>query len=401
MAGIGDLASWLNLRGSRNGALPAEAVVPPGDGPLVLVCGTGAGNGAGIVQALRRRRRGLRLGALGPVVTARGERPIPQVLAEPPADPAAARALVQRLTPAAIVLTDGTIPAALVAAADEAELPVTLIADRHQIAAAAARTAWRGMRRGPLMRVSRVIVPDTAAEEAALRAGIAPQRIDVTGSAPPVLPALSCNMREHAALRPLLAHRLVWLAAALPAAEAPAILAAHRAVISAHHRALLIVAPARPEDAPLIAAAAEAEGLAVARRDEDDELTADIQLLLAEDSHELGLWYRLAPISFMGGTLIVADSAPRHPFEPAALGSAILHGQHLPVHADVWSMLDRAGAARLVRGAVQLGAAIEELGAPDAAARMALAAWRQATAGAEINRRIAEAVLSDLPEDGP
>ena len=32
---------------------------------------------------------------------------------------------------------------------------------------------------------------------------------------------------------------------------------------------------------------------------------------------------------------------------------------------------------------------------------MALAAWRQATAGAEINRRIAEAVLSDLPEDGP
>ncbi|MCP5916417.1 hypothetical protein NL317_30815, partial [Klebsiella pneumoniae] len=74
---------------------------------------------------------------------------------------------------------------------------------------------------------------------------------------------------------------------------------------------------------------------------------------------------------------------------------------HLPVHADVWSMLDRAGAARLVRGAVQLGAAIEELGAPDAAARMALSAWRQATAGAEINRRIAEAVLSDLPEDGP
>ena len=46
------------------------------------------------------------------------------------------------------MLTDGTIPAALVAAADEAELPVTLIADRHQIAAAAARTAWRGLRRG-------------------------------------------------------------------------------------------------------------------------------------------------------------------------------------------------------------------------------------------------------------
>ena len=162
-----------------------------------------------------------------------------------------------------------------------------------------------------------------------MRAGIAPPRIEIVGLSAPVATPLRCNLREYAALRPMLANRHVWLAAALPAVEAPAVMAAQRAVLSSHHRALLIAAPVRPEDAAPIAAAAEAAGLTVARRDQDEEPDAEVNVLVAEDSAELGLWYRLAPVAFMGGTLIAGEATPRHPHEPAGLGAAILHGPHL------------------------------------------------------------------------
>ena len=42
--------------------------------------------------------------------------------------------------------------------------------------------------------------------------------------------------------------------------------------------------------------------------------------------------------------------------------------------------------------------AVEDLTAPDQAASLSHAAWTVATDGAAVIRRIAEAVLSDLPE---
>ena len=397
MAGIGDLAFWLHLRAPRaDGPLP-EPVVPPGDGPLVLICCGGA-TLSGLPQALRQGRPGLRLGALGPVAVDRGDAAVPMVLPEPPGDPLTARALVDQLEPAALILTDGTLPAALIAACDDAGVPVTMVADRQQLAAAAARSVWRGARRGPMSRLSSVLVPDDASREAALNEGIAPARIEVVGTAAPVLAPLPCNMREHAALRPMLHDRHVWLAAGLPLAEAEPVLAAQVAILSARHRALLIVAPASADEAPAIAVAAEALGLAVARRAEDEEPAADVQVMVAEDCAELGLWYRLAPVVFMGGTLVPGDCVPRHPFEPAGLGATIVHGPHLPVQPEAWRDLIRAGATMRVAGPEALPQAIEELGAPDQAAQLAHAAWMVSTAGADVTRRIAETVLSNLPE---
>ena len=399
MAGIGDLAYWWQLRGPRPEGDPSDLVLPPGDGPLVLMCG-GASDLRGLAQELRRRRPGLRLGALGPVAVERGDRAVPAVLPEPPSDPISARLLVEQAAPAALVLTDGVLPAALIAACDEGDVPITLVANPTQLAAAAARRVWRGARRGPVTRLSRVLVPDEVAHEAALREGIAPQRIEVIGTAAPILPPLRCNMRELAALRPMLRDRRVWLAASLPLREVVPVLAAQENLLSAHHRALLIIAPARAEEAAAIADAAEARGLAVALREAVDP-GPDIQVLVAEDSAELGLWYRLASVTYMGGTLTNGAGVARHPFEPAALGSAIVHGPHLSAQAADWQGLDRAGGASRIQAASALPAAIEDLSAPDAAARLARSAWEVSTAGAEITRRIADAILSDLPEGAP
>jgi 3-deoxy-D-manno-octulosonic-acid transferase len=59
---------------------------------------------------------------------------------------------------------------------------------------------------------------------------------------------------------------------------------------------------------------------------------------------ELGLFYRLAPIVFMGGSLI--ERGGQNPIEAVKLGASIVHGPHVFNFTDVYEALDSAGGAR-------------------------------------------------------
>src|SRR4029079_13721805 len=58
----------------------------------------------------------------------------------------------------------------------------------------------------------------------------------------------------------------------------------------------------------------------------------------------LGLFYRLAPIVFMGGSLI--PHGGQNPIEAVKLGASIVHGPHVFNFSDVYEALDAAGGAR-------------------------------------------------------
>jgi 3-deoxy-D-manno-octulosonic-acid transferase len=60
---------------------------------------------------------------------------------------------------------------------------------------------------------------------------------------------------------------------------------------------------------------------------------------------ELGLFYRLAPIVFMGGSLV--EHGGQNPIEAIKLGAAIVHGPHVFNFSDVYKALDGAGGARV------------------------------------------------------
>jgi 3-deoxy-D-manno-octulosonic-acid transferase len=69
---------------------------------------------------------------------------------------------------------------------------------------------------------------------------------------------------------------------------------------------------------------------------------------------ELGLFYRLAGIVLVGKSL--TGRGGQNPIEPAKLASAILHGPHVANFADVYALLDGAGAAARVHDAEELAA---------------------------------------------
>lgn len=176
--------------------------------------------------------------------------------------------------------------------------------------------------------------------------------------------------------------------------ELEQISAAQRQASRRAHRLLLLLIPAVPAEAAEMAQRLRDDGFVVSCRSDGAEPDEATQIYLADSAAEMGLWYRLAPFTFMGGTL--EGLGGRHPFEPAALGSAVLHGPVTAGHAPAYQRLASAGASRAVRSAADLGNAVEVLLAPDKAAAMAHAAWDVTSSGAGVTNRVVDLIRAHL-----
>ncbi|WP_187393869.1 3-deoxy-D-manno-octulosonic acid transferase [Oceaniovalibus sp. ACAM 378] len=219
-------------------------------------------------------------------------------------------------------------------------------------------------------------------------------RVETVGWLESSVAALPCNEAEWTGLSETLDARPVWLAADVPMAEIPAVIAAHRFASRLSHRLLLILVPADVATGPALRAQLESQGLRTMLRSADEEPEPDTQVYVADSVGEMGLWYRLAPVTYLGHTLDGGNG--RSPMEPAALGSVVVHGPDTGAHGAVVERLHRAGGHMPVADATELGRAIERLLAPDKVADLAHRAWAELTSGAEAADRALELVGAAL-----
>jgi 3-deoxy-D-manno-octulosonic-acid transferase len=82
-------------------------------------------------------------------------------------------------------------------------------------------------------------------------------------------------------------------------------------------------------------------------------------IYIADTVGEMGLFYRLAPLVLMGGSLV--EHGGQNPIEPAKLGAAILHGPHIHNFTEVFDVLDRSRGAIMVKDTAGLARAVSEL----------------------------------------
>ena len=221
------------------------------------------------------------------------------------------------------------------------------------------------------------------------RIGADPDLIEVTGRLQEGCAALSCDEETRTDMAETLAPRPIWLAAMIQPDEFPTVIEAHRQAIRAAHRLMLILVPNKPEEGDDMVASLSEQGLRYIRWSDGGFPEETTQVLVADTYGEMGLWYRLSPVTLMGSSL-TSGHGGRDPYEPAALGSAILYGPNVTRHIQSYSRFARAGAARIVRDASTLSSAVLRLNAPDQAASMAQAAWEVATEGAEVTDRVLE-----------
>lgn len=290
----------------------------------------------------------------------------------------------------------GWIIAPLAQEADKRGIPLFLL-DAH--ADGFQTNVWRGQglsQRRALKLFSTFLARDSEAETALRKMGVEAEDIFIAGRMQQGVPSLSCNEADLNALSLALNSRPTWLAASVRAEELDIILPAHFRASRAAHRLLLILVPDDENECEAFKDALDQHQFRYTVWPETDGLSDETaQVLLAEDPFELGLWYRISPVSFVGASL-VAGHGGHNPYAAANLGSAMLYGPNVGKHLESYSRFAAAGGARIVRDVDTLTAAVSQLSAPDRAAQMAMAAWEIATEGADVTDRITSLVHDAL-----
>lgn len=318
-------------------------------------------------------------------------------VAPTPANRAEADALLQHWTPDVLLWGSNDLHPKVLAEADRHGLPSLFIDAGAQ--GRLPNAGWRpGQLRKRLRSFSRVLAASDKARSRLVRIGAAPDRCETVGRFSDAPPPPDHNAAELSDMIRIIGPRPVWLALDVPPGEIAGVLAAHRHAARHSPRLLLILVPERPDD-PITETALSQSPFLIARRDAGQDPEEQHHILLADIGGETGLWLRLAPVSYMGGTL--SGTGHPDPFAAAALGTAIIHGHRSPPELqDAYDGLARAGATRMIADMQALPQALTTLLAPDRAAQMATTAWEVATAGAPTLNRV-EDLLIEIRDGAP
>ena len=160
-------------------------------------------------------------------------------------------------------------------------------------------------------------------------------------------------------LRAAVAGRALLLAARTPPGEDEIVAVAHRLLGERHPGLLTIIVPRHPERGQPIADMLAAQGLRAKRRSLSDLPDATTDIYIADTIGELGTFYALSPIAFIGGSLV--KHGGQNPIEAVRHGTAVLTGPHTHNFTDAYNALLRAKGAEAVSDAATLA---------DAASRM-------------------------------
>src|SRR5882757_3754507 len=175
-------------------------------------------------------------------------------------------------------------------------------------------------------------------------AALGSRNVITTGNLKLDVPAPPADPAKLERLMAVTRGRPIIVAASTHPGEEDILLEAHRKLTAFFPSLLSVIVPRHPSRGEAITRSVAASGLHVARRSREELPTATTHIYVADTMGEMGLFYRLAPIVFMGGSLI--EHGGQNPIEAVKLGASIVHGPHIFNFTDVYEALDAAGGAR-------------------------------------------------------
>jgi 3-deoxy-D-manno-octulosonic-acid transferase len=280
--------------------------------------------------------------------------------------PAAARRFLAHWKPDLVVFAESELWPNLVFGAKARGARLALVSARMTQASADRWKKAAGAARWVLTAFDLVLPQDD--ESAARIAGLGAKpagrlNLKLAGAALPVpAPAL-------AELRRAAAHRPVLLAASTHPGEDEIAIEALGHIRSLYPNALLVIAPRHPTRAAEVAALARGAGFSADRRTEAPFGASDVHV--ADTLGELGLWFALADLSLIGGSLLPGVGG-HNPLEPARLARPFASGPHVDNWSAVFAGLASEAAYVPVVDARSVAVAfIETVADPQAAAARA------------------------------
>lgn len=193
-------------------------------------------------------------------------------------------------------------------------------------------------------------------EDAARLRALGATQVEEAGNLKDDAAPLPVDPAALAQLQQVCAGRALWLAASTHANEETMVAQAHRMVMAQHPHALCIIVPRHAVRGDTIAAELREAGFTVTQRSKQQLPDATTSIYLADTMGELGLFYRLCDLAFIGGSLVAHGG--HNPLEPARLGCALLSGPHMHNFASIAERFTQAGALTVTPTAGALGEAI-------------------------------------------
>ena len=172
------------------------------------------------------------------------------------------------------------------------------------------------------------------------------RNVVVTGNLKLDVPAPPADFTKLEWLMSVTRGRPIIVAASTHPGEEEILVEAHRTLAGFFPSLLTVIVPRHPGRGEAVAEMIEASGLRASIRSHEELPTAATDIYVADTMGELGLFYRLSPVVFIGGSLI--RHGGQNPIEAIKLGAALVHGPHVFNFADVYAALDGAGGARVV-----------------------------------------------------
>jgi len=308
--------------------------------------------------------------------------------------PGYVRSFLDHWRPDLAVFTESEIWPNLILESSARGIPLTLVNARMT---SRSYRRWRrnsGVARPLFSRFALVLAQSEALARRFKRLGAS--GATVSGNLKIDTPPPPVDQLELERLKAALEGRPLLLAAATHEGEEAIVAEAHRRLREQLPQLLTIIAPRHPERGPAIAEWLRSQGIAAVRRAVGELPARDCEIYIADTLGELGTFYRLATVAFIGGSLV--DRGGHNPIEAVRHGAVVLTGPHWQNFNDTYEALIERGGAIAVRSAAELAEAVAPLLADEAE----LARMRERAEGALAGLsgalpRTLEALLRYLP----
>jgi 3-deoxy-D-manno-octulosonic-acid transferase len=122
---------------------------------------------------------------------------------------------------------------------------------------------------------------------------------------------------------------------------------------------LTIIVPRHPDRAEAIINGLATLGLKVERRSETKVPSADCQIFIADTIGELGTFYALSPLAYIGGSLV--PHGGQNPIEAVKHGAAVISGPHTHNFQEAYAALSRSNGVITITSAQGLADVVSQM----------------------------------------
>ena len=153
--------------------------------------------------------------------------------------------------------------------------------------------------------------------------------------------------------------RKIWLASSTHDDEEIRLAKVHKRLKEKYNDLLTIIVPRHPNRGQEIADEIKKLELSTSLRSKGEKITQTTDIYIADTIGEVGLWYDIAKIVFIGGSLI--PHGGQNFIEPSRVRDAVIVGPHMHNFTDAMSRAKKADAIMQISDTLELQELLEQL----------------------------------------